>query len=83
MVSAGPVRAALLREGQAADGEALAVAGWPASVHLVGKDILRFHAVYWPGMLMAAGLPLPRKVFAHGFLARSRWLWHQGLLCLS
>ena len=41
---------------------------WPASVHLVGKDILRFHAVYWPAMLMAAGLPLPRQVFAHGFL---------------
>ena len=73
MVSAGPARAALLGEGQAADGEALAAAGWPASVHLVGKDILRFHAVYWPGMLLAAGLPLPRKVFAHGFLARARW----------
>jgi methionyl-tRNA synthetase len=41
---------------------------WPADVHLVGKDILRFHAVYWPAMLLAAGLPLPRKVFAHGWL---------------
>jgi methionyl-tRNA synthetase len=41
---------------------------WPADVHLVGKDILRFHAVYWPAMLMAAGLPLPQKVFAHGWL---------------
>ncbi len=41
---------------------------WPADVHLVGKDILRFHAVYWPAMLMAAGLPLPGKVFAHGWL---------------
>ncbi len=41
---------------------------WPADVHLVGKDIIRFHAVYWPAMLMAAGLPLPKKVFAHGFL---------------
>jgi methionyl-tRNA synthetase len=41
---------------------------WPADVHLVGKDILRFHAVYWPAMLMAAGLPLPEKVFAHGWL---------------
>ncbi len=41
---------------------------WPADVHLVGKDILRFHAVYWPAMLMAAGEPLPRKVFAHGWL---------------
>ena len=41
---------------------------WPVDVHLVGKDILRFHAVYWPAMLMAAELPLPRKVFAHGWL---------------
>jgi methionyl-tRNA synthetase len=41
---------------------------WPANVQLVGKDILRFHAVYWPAMLMAAGLPLPEKVFAHGWL---------------
>lgn len=39
---------------------------WPADLHLVGKDILRFHAVYWPAFLMAAGLPLPRTVFAHG-----------------
>jgi methionyl-tRNA synthetase len=41
---------------------------WPADVHLVGKDILRFHAVIWPAMLMAAELPLPRTVFAHGWL---------------
>jgi methionyl-tRNA synthetase len=41
---------------------------WPADVHFVGKDIVRFHAVIWPAMLMAAGLPLPRKVFAHGWL---------------
>ncbi len=40
---------------------------WPADLHLVGKDILRFHAVYWPTFLMAAGLPLPKKVFAHGW----------------
>jgi methionyl-tRNA synthetase len=40
---------------------------WPADVHLIGKDILRFHAVYWPTFLMAAGLPLPQKVFAHGW----------------
>jgi methionyl-tRNA synthetase len=39
---------------------------WPA-VHLIGKDILRFHAVYWPAMLMSAGLPLPRHIFAHGW----------------
>jgi methionyl-tRNA synthetase len=41
---------------------------WPADVHLVGKDILRFHAVIWPAMLMAAGLEVPKKVFAHGWL---------------
>src|SRR4051812_20386513 len=41
---------------------------WPADVHLVGKDILRFHAVIWPAMLMAAGLPLPKTVFANGWL---------------
>ncbi len=40
---------------------------WPADVHLIGKDILRFHAVYWPTFLMAAGLELPKKVFAHGW----------------
>lgn len=40
---------------------------WPADLHLVGKDILRFHAVYWPAFLMSAGLPLPKKVFAHGW----------------
>jgi len=40
---------------------------WPADVHLIGKDILRFHAVYWPCMLMAADLPLPKRIFAHGW----------------
>ena len=40
---------------------------WPADLHLIGKDILRFHAVYWPAFLMAAGLPLPRQIFAHGW----------------
>ena len=40
---------------------------WPADVHVVGKDILRFHTVYWPTFLMSAGLPLPKKVFAHGW----------------
>ncbi len=40
---------------------------WPANVHLIGKDILRFHAVYWPAMLMAADLPLPERIFAHGW----------------
>ena len=41
---------------------------WPAQVHFVGKDIIRFHCVIWPAMLMAAGLPVPKSVFAHGFL---------------
>ncbi len=41
---------------------------WPSAIHLVGKDILRFHAVYWPAFLMAAGLPPPKQIFAHGFL---------------
>jgi methionyl-tRNA synthetase len=40
---------------------------WPADVHLVGKEIVRFHTIYWPIMLMALGLPLPKKVFAHGW----------------
>ncbi|MCO5609505.1 hypothetical protein L7F22_063733 [Adiantum nelumboides] len=44
--------------------------GWPASVHIIGKDILRFHAVYWPAMLMSAGFPLPQTVFGHGFLTK-------------
>jgi methionyl-tRNA synthetase len=41
---------------------------WPADVHVIGKDIIRFHAVYWPAFLMSAGVELPRRVFAHGFL---------------
>ena len=40
---------------------------WPADLHMVGKDILRFHAVYWPAFLMAANLPLPKRIFAHGW----------------
>lgn len=43
---------------------------WPINIHLIGKDILRFHAVYWPAMLMSAGLPLPDRVFGHGFLTK-------------
>ena len=49
-------------------GEDLTDRFWPASLHLVGKDILKFHTVYWPALLMAADLPLPEHVFAHGFL---------------
>src|SRR6478609_1490679 len=41
---------------------------WPADLHLIGKDIVRFHAVYWPAFLLSAGIPLPKAVFAHGFL---------------
>jgi len=41
---------------------------WPADVHIIGKDIVRFHAVYWPAFLLSAGLEVPRRVFAHGFL---------------
>lgn len=41
---------------------------WPADLHLIGKDIVRFHAVYWPAFLMSANLALPKRVFAHGFL---------------
>ncbi|WP_204368425.1 methionine--tRNA ligase [Neosynechococcus sphagnicola] len=43
---------------------------WPIQLHLIGKDILRFHAVYWPAMLMSAGLSLPERVFGHGFLTK-------------
>src|SRR3546814_3528989 len=41
---------------------------WPADIHMIGKDIVRFHTVYWPAFLMSAGLPLPKQVFGHGFL---------------
>ncbi|KWV96029.1 methionine--tRNA ligase [Erythrobacter sp. AP23] len=41
---------------------------WPADLHLIGKDIVRFHTIYWPAFLMSADLPLPKKVFGHGFL---------------
>jgi methionyl-tRNA synthetase len=43
---------------------------WPIDLHLIGKDILRFHTVYWPAMLMSAGLPLPNRVFAHGYFTK-------------
>ncbi len=54
--------------GYGADEDALYLRYWPADVHLVGKEIVRFHVIYWPIMLMALGLPLPKKVFAHGWL---------------
>src|SRR5207253_6708150 len=41
---------------------------WPADLHIIGKDVVRFHTVYWPAFLMSAGIPLPKQVFGHGFL---------------
>jgi methionyl-tRNA synthetase len=52
----------------ASDGEDLTDRFWPASYHLIAKDILRFHAVYWPALLMAAELELPERIFVHGYL---------------
>ncbi|MBW1571236.1 class I tRNA ligase family protein, partial [Streptococcus sp. SPC0] len=40
---------------------------WPADIHMIGKDILRFHSIYWPIMLMALDLPLPKRLVAHGW----------------
>lgn len=54
--------------GHGTDDESLYRTFWPADVHLVGKEIVRFHTIYWPIMLMALGLPLPKKVFGHGWL---------------
>jgi len=54
--------------GFARDGEDVTGTFWPADVHLIGKDILKFHAVYWPALLMAAELELPKRLFVHGFL---------------
>ncbi|HUQ90333.1 MAG TPA: methionine--tRNA ligase [Bryobacteraceae bacterium] len=55
---------ALITYMSAVDGENL----WPADLHLTAKDIVRFHAIYWPAFLMAAGLPLPKRIYSHGFL---------------
>jgi methionyl-tRNA synthetase len=54
--------------GYARPGEDLTSRFWPATYHLIGKDILKFHTVFWPAMLMAADLPVPEHVFVHGFL---------------
>ena len=56
--------------GFGSDDTALYERYWPADLHLVGKDILRFHCVYWPAFLMSAGLPLPRQIFGHGWWLR-------------
>jgi methionyl-tRNA synthetase len=55
--------------GFAADEESFA-RYWPAQLHLVGKEIIRFHCLYWPALLLSAGLPLPRQLFAHGWLTK-------------
>jgi len=54
--------------GYGSDDDTLYKKFWPANVHLVGKEIVRFHTIYWPIMLMALDLPLPKKVFAHGWI---------------
>jgi methionyl-tRNA synthetase len=54
--------------GYARDGEDLTARFWPASFHVIGKDILKFHAIYWPALLLAADLEPPRHVYVHGFL---------------
>ena len=54
--------------GYLSDDDSLFKKFWPADVHVVGKDIVRFHTIYWPIFLMALDLPLPKKVFAHGFI---------------
>ncbi len=54
--------------GYGAEDDSLFKKYWPADVHVVGKDIVRFHTIYWPIFLMALDLPLPKKVFAHGFI---------------
>lgn len=51
------------------DNEAYFEAWWPADVHLMAKDIIKFHAIYWPALLLAAGLPMPKIIYAHGFFS--------------
>jgi methionyl-tRNA synthetase len=58
--------------GYARPGEDLTDRFWPATYHIIGKDILKFHTVFWPAMLMAARLPIPEHVFVHGFLLGAR-----------
>ena len=61
---------ALLEPNQPASLDQALANGWPAQLHVIGKDILRFHAVYWPAMCLSAGIDLPAGVFGHGFLTR-------------
>jgi methionyl-tRNA synthetase len=58
----------LTGSGYPGGGEGRRAGRWPADLHVIGKDIVRFHAVYWPAFLMSAGLELPKQVFGHGFL---------------
>lgn len=62
--------ASRIKDGTLADYESVGI--WPADVHVIGKDILKFHAVYWPAFLMAAGLPLPKKIVAHGWWTKDK-----------
>lgn len=48
---------------------------WPADLHMVGKEIVRFHTIIWPALLMALGLPLPKKVYGHGWLLMGEAKW--------
>lgn len=61
---------ALVKEDDAYTIESSMRRGWPCDLHIIGKDILRFHAVYWPAMLMSAGVPLPNRIYSHGFLTK-------------
>ncbi|WP_353292630.1 methionine--tRNA ligase [Synechococcus sp. M16CYN] len=61
---------ALLDDGGSINLNRLKECGWPASIHIIGKDIIRFHAIFWPAMLLSAGLPIPQRIFGHGFLTR-------------
>lgn len=61
-----------------AEGNVALSSAWPADVHVVGKDIVRFHAIYWPAMLLAAGLPLPRTILAH-----SHWTMNKAKMSKS
>ncbi len=67
-LSYAPAPAYISQTVPAPDAATLTERMWPANYHLIGKDILRFHAVYWPALLMAAELELPQHVFVHGFL---------------
>jgi methionyl-tRNA synthetase len=54
--------------GWGSDNDKLFEKYWPADAHVIGKDIIKFHAIFWPAMLLSAGLPLPKKLFVHGFI---------------